>query len=38
MKAYLSLFLSLLVTVAFLGSTAYGIYTTVKRRRGDGKP
>jgi|GEM_PF-3202558 len=28
-----SLALSLLVTVAFLGSTAYGIYRTFKRRR-----
>ena len=29
----LSFFLSLLITVAFLGSTAYGIYRTYKRRR-----
>jgi len=29
----LSLVLSLLITVAFLGSTAYGIYRTFKRRK-----
>jgi len=32
-----ALLLSLLITVAFLGSTAYGIYRTIKRRGKDGE-